>query len=71
MCLDACEILHNFLLENKMEVYEDNWLDDDDDGDSVLDDVQQHPSGIYELNFPVPNNRAAAYQRTQVLYFLQ
>ena len=37
LCLDACVILHNFLLENKMEVYEEDWLDDED---SVLHDVQ-------------------------------
>ena len=68
LCLDACVILHNFLLENKMEVYEEDWLDDDD---SVLDDVQRRPTGTDELNLPVPNNRPADYRRTQVMYFLQ
>ena len=68
LCLDACVILHNFLLENKMEVYEEDWLDDED---SVLHDVQWRPTGNDELNLPVPNNRPADFRRTQVMYFLQ
>ena len=67
--LDACVILHNFLLENNMEVYEEDWLEDDDE--SVIDDVQHRPAGTDELNLPVPNNRPSDYRRTQVLYFLQ
>ena len=69
LCLDACVILHNFLLEIKMEEYEDDWLDDDEN--SVIDDLQRCPSETDELNLPVPNDRPADYQRTQVLHFLQ
>ena len=67
MWLDACVILHNFLLENNMEVYEEDWLEDDDE--SVIDDAQRRPAGSDELNLSVPNNRPADYCRTQVLYF--
>ena len=52
-----------------MEVYEEDWLEDDDE--SMIDDVQHRPAGTDELNLPVPNNRPVDYHRTQVLYFLQ
>ena len=67
--LDACVILHNFLLEHKLELYEEDWIENDTD--SAMDDKNQHPSAADELNLPVPNNRPADFQRTQVLYFLQ
>ena len=66
--LDACVILHNFLLLNNVELYEDVWIDDDD---SVFDDNARRPEGDDELNLPVPNNFPPDYRRTQVLYFLQ
>ena len=69
MWLDACVILHNFLLKNNMEVYEEDWLEHDNE--SVIDDAQRRPAGSDALNLPVPNNRPADYRRTQVLYFLQ
>ena len=66
--LDACVILHNFLLKNNVELYEEDWIDDED---SVFDDSARRPEGDDELNLPVPNNFPPDYRRTQVLYFLQ
>ena len=51
-----------------MEVYEEDWLDDNND-DSVLNNAAL--SIWYQKNLPVPNNRPVDYRRTQVLYFLQ
>ena len=67
--LDACVILHNFLLEHRLELYEEDWIEDDDD--SVIDDAHRRPSAMDELNLPVPGNRPSDFHRTQVLYFLQ
>ena len=67
--LDACVIMHTFLLQHKLELFEEDWLEDDDD--SVIDDVHWRPSASNELNLLVPENKPADYQRTQVLYFLQ
>ena len=47
--LDACVILHNFLLEHKLELYEEDWIEYDTD------------SAADELNLPVPDNRPADF----------
>ena len=67
--LDACVILQNFLLEHKLELYKEDWIEEDDD--SVIDDVHRRSSAMDELNLPVPDNRPSDFRRTQVLYFLQ
>ena len=67
--VDACAILHNFLLKHKMEKYEEDWIDDDDN--SIIDGYDRLPSGNDELNQPVPDGRAPDFRRTQLLYYLQ
>ena len=68
--LDACVILHNFLLMKKKEEDTNNeWMDDDDDDVSTMED----PSRLFgegdELHLPVPEGSRNDMKRDQLMYY--
>lgn len=67
--MDACVILHNFLLHRGLSNIENSWQDDRDDLTDV-DDVDRLPPGD-ELNRAVPDGSPGDFRRTQLLYYLQ
>ena len=65
--LDACIIMHNFLLMRNDKIIE-SWIEDDDA--TVVDSPERLPPED-ELNQAVPDGRDGDYRRTQLSYYLQ
>jgi hypothetical protein len=67
--LDACVILHNFLLmKKKEEDTNEDWLEDDDDA-SIMDDPGRLFGEGDELFLPVPEGSRPDMRRDQLMYF--
>jgi hypothetical protein len=67
--LDACVVIHNFLITRNLETHLDEWKDDDDDA-SEIDNYSRLPPDD-ELNQQVPQGAAGDFRRTSLLYYLQ
>ena len=66
--LDACVILHNFLLfKKKEEDTNEEWVDDDEA--SVMDDPQRVYEEGDELNLPIPEGTRSDLRRDQLMYY--
>ena len=65
--LDACVILHNFLLGFGERDIDYQWIESDDT--SQIDDYNRLPPED-ELNQPVPNGVPGNFRRTQLLHYI-
>ena len=68
LMVDACVIIHNFLVKRGLSQEDEDMIVDDDN--SLIDDYDRLPAGD-ELNQAIPEGGPNDLRRTQLLYYLK